>query len=138
MPAAPPLTWNNMLEAAALNHARDMSSKNYFSHTSANGRTMSDRVISAGYTYKGFKNFAVGENIAEGQMSVEEVMNGWIKSPGHCKNLMNPSFKEVGAARFNKYWVQDFGGRVPFSAQEEKMIKSGKYKLVQKEDSNEH
>src|SRR3569833_2707454 len=61
MPPAPPLVWNDDLEAAALNHAEDMSSRNYFSHSSRDGRTMSDRVINAGYTYKGFKAFAVGE-----------------------------------------------------------------------------
>ena len=135
MPPAPPLTWNDELEAAALAHAEDMSSKNYFSHTSKDGRTMSDRAINAGYTYKGYKSFAVGENIAEGQMSINEVMDGWLKSPGHCKNLMSPSFKEVGVAQFNKYWVQDFGGREPFSKAEQKLIKSGRYKLIEKTSS---
>ncbi|MBS1504992.1 MAG: CAP domain-containing protein, partial [Bacteroidetes bacterium] len=109
----------------------DMSSKNYFSHTSKDGRTVTDRIMAAGYTFKEYKSFAAGENIAEGQMSVAEVMDGWLHSPGHCKNLMNPSFKEVGVAQFNKYWVQDFGGRVPFSAREEKMIKSGRYRVIQ-------
>lgn len=132
MPPAPPLNWNDDLEKAAIGHAQDMYYKNYFSHTSKDGRTMSDRVIEAGYNFKGYKTFAVGENIAEGQMSIDEVMDGWLKSPGHCKNLMNPDFKEVGVAQFNQYWVQDFGGREPFSAYEQKMIKSGKYKLIQK------
>ncbi|HZX57707.1 MAG TPA: CAP domain-containing protein [Mucilaginibacter sp.] len=131
MAPAPPMVWNNDLENAAQNHAEDMSAQKYFSHTSKDGRTMSDRVIAVGYTYKGYKSFAVGENIAEGQESIAEVMDGWLKSPGHCKNLMNPSFKEVGIAYFNKYWVQDFGGREPFSAKEEKLLKSGRYKLIE-------
>jgi uncharacterized protein YkwD len=131
MPPAPPLVWNRDLELAAQNHAEDMFSRNYFSHDSKDGRTVSDRVIASGYAFKGYKSFTVGENIAKGEMTIAEVMEGWIKSPGHCKNLMNPSFKEVGAAQFNDYWVQDFGGRVPFSAQEEKMIKSGRYKVIQ-------
>ncbi|HVW14456.1 MAG TPA: CAP domain-containing protein [Mucilaginibacter sp.] len=131
MPPAPPLKWNDELADAAINHAEDMSSKNYFSHTSKDGRTVTDRIMAAGYTFKGYKSFAAGENIAEGQMSIAEVMDGWLHSPGHCKNLMNPSFKEVGVAQFNKYWVQDFGGRVPFSAREEKMIKSGRYRVIQ-------
>jgi uncharacterized protein YkwD len=132
MKPAPPLVWNNDLETAAQNHAEDMSSKNYFSHTSKDGRTMADRAIAAGYTYKNFKNFTVGENIAEGQMSIAEVMDGWLKSPGHCRNLMNPEFKEVGVAQFNLYWVQDFGGRTPFSAEEQRLIKSGRVKIIQK------
>src|SRR5579863_6016381 len=130
MPPAPPLTWNDDLEKAAIGHAQDMYYNKYFSHTSKDGRTMSDRVINAGYTFKAYKTFAVGENIAEGEMSIGEVMNGWLKSPGHCKNLMNPGFREVGVAQFNQYWVQDFGGREPFSAYEQKMIKNGKYKII--------
>jgi uncharacterized protein YkwD len=132
MPPAAPLNWNDDLEKAAISHAQDMYYKNYFSHTSKDGRTTSDRVINAGYTFKGYKAFYVGENIALGQMTIDEVMEGWLKSPGHCKNLMNPAFKEVGVAQFNQYWVQDFGGREPFSAYEQKMIKSGKYKIIRK------
>lgn len=130
MPPAPPLTWNDDLEKAAISHAEDMYYHNYFSHTSKNGRSTSDRVINAGYTFKGYKAFYAGENIAMGQMNIGEVMDGWLKSPGHCKNLMNPAFREVGVAQFNQYWVQDFGGREAFSAYEQKMIKSGKYKII--------
>lgn len=135
MPPAPPITWNDQLEDAARRHALDMSERSYFSHTSKNGKSASDRIISAGYNYKGYKSYAVGENIAQGQMSIAEVMAGWLKSEGHCRNLMNPSFKEVGVAEIDHYWVQDFGGREPFSPQEQKMLKSGKYRLIQKQVS---
>lgn len=131
MPPAPPVVWNNQLELAAIGHARDMAWNNYFSHTSKDGRSMEDRVVLAGYTFKGYRSFAIGENIAEGQMSIAEVMHGWFKSPGHCKNLMNPSFREVGVAQDNTYWVQDFGGRQSFSPEEQRMIKSGRYRLIQ-------
>ena len=131
MPAAPPLVWNDQLEIAAIGHAQDMARQNYFSHTSLDGRTMQDRIRMAGYIYNGFKSYAIGENIAEGQMTITEVMQGWFHSPGHCKNLMNPAFKEIGVAVFNNYWVQDFGGREAFSADVQKMIKSGKYKLIE-------
>ena len=132
MPPAPPLMWNNQLEIAAIGHAQDMSCQNYFSHTSLDGRTMQDRLRAAGYSYNGFKSYSIGENIAEGQMSIAEVMQGWLKSPGHCKNLMNPTFREIGVAEFNNYWVQDFGGREAFSADVQKMLKSGKYKLIER------
>ena len=137
MPPAPPLTWNNKLEDAADGHARDMAKRNYFSHTSKDGRSMETRIVTAGYIFKGFKSFAIGENIAQGQQSIAEVMDGWFKSEGHCKNLMNPSFKEVGVAEYKTYWVQDFGGREAFSAQQQKLIKAGKYRLV-REKSSEH
>ena len=126
MPSVPPLVWNNQLADAAKDHARDMSKRSYFSHTSKDGRSSQDRIMAAGYNYTGYKSFAVGENIAQGQQTIAEVSDGWFESPGHCKNLMNPSFKEIGVAEYNKYWVEDFGGRVAFSAQEQKMIKSGR------------
>ncbi|HEY8784678.1 MAG TPA: CAP domain-containing protein [Mucilaginibacter sp.] len=132
MPPAPPLTWNNTLETAAIGHAEDMADRHYFSHTSKDGRTMEDRAALAGYTFKGYKSFTVGENIAEGQLSIAEVMHGWLKSPGHCRNLMNPGFREVGVAEYNDYWVQDFGGREPFSPGEQKLLKSGRYRLIER------
>lgn len=132
MPPVPPLIWNDQLEIAAITHAVDMSDKNYFSHTSKNGRTMDKRMIGAGYTMKGYKSFVVGENIAQGQQSIAEVMKAWFKSEGHCKNLMNRDFKEVGVASYNTYWVQDFGGREQFSAEQQRLLKSGKYKMIEK------
>lgn len=132
MPPAPPLTWNNILEQAAIGHAQDMAIKNYFSHESKDGRTLFNRIENAGYIHTGYRSFAVGENIAQGQQSINEVMAGWFKSEGHCMNLMNPDFKEVGVAAYNTYWVQDFGGREEFSPEVQKMIKSGKYKLIQR------
>jgi uncharacterized protein YkwD len=137
MPPAPPLTWNNKLEDAAAGHAKDMARHNYFNHKSQDGRSMENRIVSAGYTFKGFKSFAIGENIAAGQTSIAEVMDGWFKSEGHCKNLMNPDFKEVGVAQYKNYWVQDFGGRESFSAEQQKLIKSGKYRMVQKAPSEQ-
>ncbi len=132
MPPAPPLTWNDALEIAAIGHATDMFNKSYFSHTSKDGRNMQSRIAAAGYTSKGYKSFMIGENIAQGQQSIAEVMQGWFKSPGHCRNLMNPGFKEIGIALYNGYWVQDFGGREAFSAEEQKLMKSGRYKLIEK------
>ena len=131
MAPAEPLVWNDKLEKAAKGHAWDMSNNNYFSHTSKDGRTMQDRIVFAGYTFNGYKSFAVGENIAAGQSSIDEVMAGWFKSEGHCKNLMNPQFKEVGVAEDHHYWVQDFGGRESFSPQQQKMIKSGRLHVMQ-------
>lgn len=133
MPPVQPLVWNNQLEIASIGHAADMANRNYFSHTSLDGRTMEDRIRAAGYGYKGYKSYAVGENIAEGPASIAEVMQGWFHSPGHCKNLMSPQFKEVGVAFNGSYWVQDFGGREAFSPYVQKMIRSGKYHLVEKE-----
>ena len=67
----------------------------------------------AGYNWK-----AVGENIAAGQTTPESVVDGWLKSPHHCANVMAPQFREMGIAYYvNRasqagiYWVQLFGAR---------------------------
>ena len=110
--AAPPLAWNDLLTAAADGHSKDMAAKNYFSHTSADGRTLGDRVSAAGYAWT-----MLGENIAAGYATTNAVMDGWIASPGHCANLMNASFAEVGVAcvpgaaadTYSTYWTMDLG-----------------------------
>nr|WP_294944604.1 CAP domain-containing protein [uncultured Mucilaginibacter sp.] len=137
-PPAAPIVWNDNLEKAAQGHADDMYNRDYFSHTSKDGRSMSDRIVFAGYLFKGYKSFMVGENIAMGQSSIVQVMAGWFKSEGHCQNLMNPGFKEVGVAETNHYWVQDFGGRESFSTEQQKLIKAGKYRLIQREVKESH
>ncbi|MFC4639008.1 CAP domain-containing protein [Deinococcus hohokamensis] len=106
---APALSLNAQLTQAAQGHAADMAARNYFSHTSLDGRTMADRVEATGYRWS-----TIGENIAAGQTSPEEVVSGWLNSPGHCANIMNPAFRElgVGYAQGGNYghdWVQDFG-----------------------------
>ncbi|MFD1255622.1 CAP domain-containing protein [Mucilaginibacter terrae] len=126
MPPVGPLVWNDVLTDAAEGHAKDMSKRSYFSHTGKNGSSIEDRIKTAGYTYNGYKSFAIGENIAFGQETIAEVSNGWFKSVGHCKNLMNADFKEIGIAEYNKYWVQDFGGREAFTVREKELIKSGR------------
>lgn len=131
MPPAPPVTWNTYLEQSAAGHAADMARQRYFSHTSKDGRSLEDRVALGGYVFNGYKSFAIGENIAWGQESIIEVMNGWINSPGHCKNLMNPAFKEVGVAENNEYWVQDFGGRESWTQQEQQAIRTGHMRIVE-------
>ena len=109
--AVPTLSWNDQLVQAAVVHARDMTSNNFFSHDGSDGLGVSSRVESAGYEWR-----AVGENIAAGQLDVAEAHEGWMDSPGHCRNVMNSLFTEVGAAclsdpstDFGTYWVVVFG-----------------------------
>jgi len=111
-PAAAPLSWNANLATAARGHAADMATNNYFSHTSQDGRTFDVRIMNAGYV--GYSS--VGENIAAGQPTPDAVVAGWLTSPGHCANIMNARFKELGVGvgnggSYGTYWVQDFGTR---------------------------
>jgi len=105
------LVWNTKLLQAAAGHSIDMATNNYFSHTSKDGRTMVDRINATGYVWS-----TIGENIAAGYPSVNAVVDGWMASDGHCANLMNPAFKDVGMAcvasstsTYRTYWTMDLG-----------------------------
>lgn len=111
--AAPALVYHSLLERSAQAHAADMATRNYFSHTSQDGRSFSQRISATGYNWR-----TVGENIAAGYPTPESVVDGWLKSPGHCANIMNPAFREIGigysysaSSAYKYYWVQDFGTR---------------------------
>lgn len=92
-PAVAALGWNDSLFAAAAAHSQDMAQRNYFSHTSPEGKSAGDRMLLAGYRFS-----AWGENIAAGQPSVNVVMAGWLASEGHCRNIMNTVFTEIAVA----------------------------------------
>ena len=80
------------LSAAAQAHADDMKTNDYLSHTAPDGSTVGTRVTRTGYRWSG-----VGEHITQGYKNVDEVMSGWLKSDGHCANLINPGFSELGS-----------------------------------------
>ena len=106
---APPVTRSGTLDGVALGHASDMAFHNYFEHEDLSGHTPADRVRAVGYREK-----LVGENIAFGPRTAEEVVQGWMDSPGHCENIMDPRFAEMGIAyasgrsKRGLYWVQVF------------------------------
>jgi uncharacterized protein YkwD len=105
---APPVRLSGTLNDVALGHAADMARHDYFEHDDLTGHTPADRVRAVGYHEK-----LVGENIAYGPESADEVVKGWLDSPGHCENIMDPRFAEMGIAsspgqvsRRGLYWVQ--------------------------------
>jgi len=103
------LSWNNLLTQASDGHSVDMAAKNYFSHTSLDGRTFSQRISATGYAWS-----TAGENIAAGYGTMNAVIDGWMASEGHCANLMNPAFTQVGLAcasnassTYRSYWTME-------------------------------
>ncbi len=106
------LAWSAPLTQAAERHSQDMVARNFFSHTGSDGSTLTVRVNATGYAWSN-----LGENIAAGYSGVNNVMTGWMASDGHCANLMNPAFTEVGlvcvagtaATAYNSYWTMDLG-----------------------------
>ena len=105
---APPVRLSGTLAGVAFGHANDMAEHNYFEHQDLAGRSPAERVRAVGYQEK-----LVGENIAYGPKNADEVVQGWLESPGHCENIMDPRFAEMGiayapgkASRRGLYWVQ--------------------------------
>jgi uncharacterized protein YkwD len=108
MAKVPAVTRNTVLATAAKEHSADMAAHT-FSHDSSDGTTFDARITRAGYTWR-----SVGENIAAGYPTAATVVAGWLKSPGHCVNVMSASFTELGVGMvtggsYGTYWTQDFG-----------------------------
>jgi uncharacterized protein YkwD len=108
---AQPLEWNAKLAAAALAHSRDMAQRNYVAHAAPDGGKVAERAAREGYEWQG-----IAENIASGQGSPQQAVAGWLASPDHCVNIMQPEFTEMGAAYVVNpdsdtmiYWTQVFG-----------------------------
>jgi len=109
--AAPPLALNPTLGEVALAYARQMAAYGYMDHTGRDGSSPQERITRAGYRWR-----EAGENLASGIMTAEAVVDGWLNSPEHCANLMDPLFREMGVAfavnpRDEKgvYWAMEFG-----------------------------
>ncbi|BCJ56543.1 hypothetical protein Asp14428_80180 [Actinoplanes sp. NBRC 14428] len=103
-----PLGVDRRLIEAANRHAADMARRGYFAHEDPRGDRAGERVRAAGYEWSRY-----GENIARGQDSVHEVVDGWMRSPEHRENIMDCRLHEVGlglafSADRTPYWVQDF------------------------------
>jgi len=88
--AARPLRLNATLHGVADAHAADMARYSYFSHSGRDGSHVAERASHAGYPWR-----AIAENIAAGQMQADAAVQGWLNSPGHCANIMSPTYTEM-------------------------------------------
>ncbi len=90
--AAPSVTWNDRIEAAAQMHAEDMAASQNLSHTGSDGSDAGDRLLMENYDW-----FTWGENILFGLNDGEDAVDALLDSPSHCSLIMSPDFLEVGA-----------------------------------------
>jgi len=123
-PAVDALVWSDKLHHAAVEHSYDMVVSGQFTHSgsgTSSDRTATNTELGRGsssserITYNGYEWSYAGENIAAGVETAEEVIQMWLASDGHCSNLMNPNFKDVGMAMVEDanadyvyYWTQNF------------------------------
>lgn len=123
------LTVSDTLTAAAKWMSTDMAINDYFSHTSLDGRSPTQRMADAGYpAYQTW----TGEDLAAGYTNARDVVNGWISSPAHYAVLVNPSYRAIGVGRaygsgsaYQWYWAADFGGIVDAGAVVTSRFESG-------------
>lgn len=105
-----PLTTNLVLQAQADAYACELITYDFFAHENpVTGSTLRDRTEQFHYEYQ-----TVGENLAAGQPTPDEVMTAWMNSPGHAANILRPEFTEIGigirlGGDYGIYWVQEFG-----------------------------
>jgi len=110
----PTLAVSDSLTSAAKWMSTDMGSRNYFAHTSLDGRSPTQRMADAGYPAFGTWT---GEDLAAGYTTTGDVLNGWINSAAHYAVLVNPQYHAIGVGRgyttgstYGWYWTADFGG----------------------------
>lgn len=110
----PALVKNQALTNSAQGFATHLAQYNFLSHTGKDGSTMVSRNTASGYTnYKW-----MGENVASGQSTADQVMNSWMNSQGHRENILSANAKEIGVgyaynpnSTYKYFWVEEFGGR---------------------------
>ena len=99
-----PLRYNRKLSRAAMTHACDMLVNDFFDHRGSNGSDLQVRVRQAGYN-----NCIAAENIAWGYPRPEQIITGWMNSPGHRRNMLHPRLEEFGVGITQgprgPYWV---------------------------------
>lgn len=104
-----PLTWNPALTAAAEQYARAMAEQGFFAHTAPDGTTLARRVDRTAYRWR-----SIAANLAAGYATLDDTLQAWVHSPGHCRNLLDGRYSEFGVARvrskraadrYGVYWV---------------------------------
>lgn len=103
-----PLTISPQISDIARKKSNDMKIHNYFDHQSPTYGSPFEMLQQFGVSYS-----SAGENIAAGQQTAQEVMNGWMNSEGHRANILNPSFTHIGVGtvtggNYGIYWTQLF------------------------------
>lgn len=102
-----PLVEHALLSEMAVSHSRQMAAQGFFDHHDPVLGGVESRAAEIGYSYS-----ALGENIAAGLVTPEEVVAAWLESEGHRENILSPAFTQIGAGYVNdpgselgSYWT---------------------------------
>ena len=107
-----PMRLNASLNTAAQTHSAAQAASGTIFHVAPDGSNPGDRIATTGYRFSTW-----GENVAAGYRTAATVMDAWMSSPGHCRNILNPGLTELGVgyvtrdddpSRYFDYWTQVF------------------------------
>jgi hypothetical protein len=112
----PPLRANPHLTAAARAHNDDMIRHGFFAHQGSDGSSPADRACRQGYTPYDGMTCLVAENIGSGYPTPSSVVAGWMDSPGHRANMLDPNSREIGlgyaaGGSWGHYWTMTLGAQ---------------------------
>ena len=116
-----PIALSSELTGAAQEYSQVLATTGCFEHTCGAVPNFADRAAQSGYT--GWT--ALAENIAAGYPTAEDVVSGWMSSPGHRANILSPKYTEIGVGmvngggKFGTYWAEEFGARPGVAAPDE-------------------
>ena len=105
---AGPVTLHPAVSNAAQGHSNYQAAASTMTHTGAGGTDAGDRIAANGYDWQTW-----GENVASGQPDAASVMQAWMNSAGHRKNILDPRFTDMGvgvaySASGVPFWTEDF------------------------------
>ncbi len=105
----PEVTLNPVLTRMAEDYCREMIENDFFEHSSPSGEGPGERAYKAGYVF-----LAIGENLAAGQETAEQVVEEWMHSPEHREIILGTQWREIGigvriGGEHDIYWVLEFG-----------------------------
>ena len=99
-----PLAWNPSLAQAARLHSEDMSENGFMCHMGSDDSSPMDRMERVGFRF-----MRAAENVAFGQRTPEQVIEAWMDSDGHRRNILDPNLTEIGVGFYDYSWTQKFG-----------------------------
>jgi uncharacterized protein YkwD len=98
-----PFLWHSQVAEVARGHSADMAQNNYFDHYSPRYGDLGQRLNTEGISF-----IKAGENIAWNYVDAADVHHGWMNSPGHRRNIVEPAFTHLGVGVVDKYYTQNF------------------------------
>jgi uncharacterized protein YkwD len=98
-----PLQWDERIAEVAQRHSEDMARRHYFHHNSPEGSSPFERLRSADVSFR-----RAAENIATGQFTGSQVLDDWLESPGHRRNIEECRYTHHGLGLSRTYWTHDF------------------------------